>query len=102
METHPMPIDFKNPSYENFMRHMDYREEIENATPSALKNEWKAMLMFLRAWGMEKQWNGYKAPFYPHNAEIVLPYPETRFTSFFTTNTQTINMKTNSISTSFL
>ncbi len=77
MENHPMSVNFRDPSYENFMQHMDYREEIENATPSALKNEWKAMLMFLRAWGKERQWNGYKSPYYAVNQEIILPYPET-------------------------
>jgi len=35
------------------------------------------MLMFLRAWGLEKQWNGYKSPYYAVNLEINLPYPET-------------------------
>ncbi len=77
MDNHPMPVDFRKPSYENFIKHMDYREEIEDATPCALKNEWKAMLMFLRAWGMEKQWSGYKSPYYAAHHEITLPYPET-------------------------
>jgi len=77
MERHSIQVDFRNPSYENFIKHMDYREEIEHATPSALKNEWKAMLMFLKAWGIEKQWNRYKSPYYATNQDIILPYPET-------------------------
>lgn len=26
MEIHPIPVDFRNPDYENFIRHTDYRE----------------------------------------------------------------------------
>jgi NRPS condensation-like uncharacterized protein len=36
METHTAPVDFRNPNFENFLRHMDYREQIEQATPNAL------------------------------------------------------------------
>ena len=77
MEKHPMPVNFRNLSYENFIRHMDYREEIENATPNALKHQWKAMKMFMRAWGFDKRWPQYRVPFCPENVEILLPYPET-------------------------
>ena len=52
METHKVGIDFRNPTYENFIRHMDYREEIEGATASALKHEVKTMRTFLESYGM--------------------------------------------------
>jgi len=54
MENHPAPVDFRNPTPENFLRHVDYRLEFENppATPNALKHEKKAMLMFLRAYNL--------------------------------------------------
>lgn len=51
METHPCPVDFRNPSYKNFIRHMDYREQIEGSKWGALKHEWQAMRMFLKAYG---------------------------------------------------
>ena len=76
METHPVvPVDFRNPNYENFIRHMDYREQVEGATPNALANEWKAMLMFLRAYGIPR-WD-YKLPPVPHSHKRMLPYPNT-------------------------
>ena len=54
MEMHPMPVDFRNLTPENFLQHVDYRLEIENppATPNALKHEKKAILMFLRAFNL--------------------------------------------------
>lgn len=77
MENHAMPVDFKNPSYENFIRHMDYREQVEKATSQALRHEWKTMTMFLRAYGIADNWVKYKAPHYTPNNDIVIPYPET-------------------------
>jgi hypothetical protein len=50
MENHIVPVDFRNPSYENFFRHMDYREQLEKASPNGLAHEWKAMEMFLWAY----------------------------------------------------
>ncbi len=75
METHVVPVDFRNPDYENFIRHMDYREQIEGATPNALANEWKTMRMFLRAYGIQS-WD-YKLPLIPRSHKRMLPYPET-------------------------
>jgi len=39
METHTRPIDFRNPSYENFINHMDYREQIEKTGKRMENNE---------------------------------------------------------------
>lgn len=75
MQRHKMPVDFQNPSYENFRHHMDYREEIENATGNALIHEWKTMKMFLDAYGM-KHWP-YKPPHVPKKQRRILPFPET-------------------------
>jgi len=75
MEHHLMPVDFKNPNYENFRRHMDYREEIEQASPHALKHEWKTMRMFLEAFGIPI-WP-YKPPYAPENGQRLLPFPDT-------------------------
>jgi integrase len=75
METHAVPVDFRNPTYENFLRHMDYREQVEHATPCALKHEWKCMQMFLRVYGIP-YWD-YKAPSVPPSHKRILPYPET-------------------------
>jgi len=50
-------------------------EQVEGATPNALANEWKAMLMFLRAYGIPR-WD-YKLPPIPHSHKRMLPYPNT-------------------------
>lgn len=52
MEKHHVPVNFRNPSFENFIQHMDYREQVEGAGFSIGKHEWQAMRMFLTAWGI--------------------------------------------------
>ena len=71
MENHPCLVDFRNPSYENFVRHMDYREQVEGASPHALAHEWKTMQMFLRAYGIPIR--PYKLP--PTSSKRILPFP---------------------------
>ena len=56
---HPMPVHIDNPREEDWIRHSDYREQIEGAT-SALHNEWKAIKDMLQAYNM-KTWN-YRPP----------------------------------------
>lgn len=87
METHKIPIDFRHPTLTNFIQHMDYREQIEHATPYALEHEWQAMQMFLRAYGIKK-WC-YKPPSKPQSHKRILPYPDIVhkfFTYKYTTN----------------
>lgn len=77
METHIIPVDFRNPNKENFFKHMDYREQYEFTDGkgySALSHEWRAMKMFLRAYGMEK-WD-YKPPSFPLYKAKIVPFPE--------------------------
>jgi integrase len=74
MENHSIPINFSKPNYEQFIRHMDYRETYENAGACALHNEWLAMSMFLKAYGFT--WK-YRPPIRPEHNEIILPFPET-------------------------
>ena len=74
METHPSPVDFRNPTYENWIRHSDYREQLEGAT-TALRNEWKTMKMFLTAYNIPV-WN-YKPPIQPKSKAVKLPLPNT-------------------------
>ena len=74
MEKHQVPIDFRNPSYTNFIRHMDYREQVEQCT-FALSNEWKTMKMFLKAYGMPI-WD-YRPPLCPKNKARYIPLPDT-------------------------
>ena len=74
MENHPMPVNFSNPNYENFRRHMDYREEIEQASPNALVHEWKTMRMFLEAFNIPI-WP-YKPPIVPKHKKRILPFPD--------------------------
>ena len=74
METHIVPVNFRNPTVENFMAHMDYREQVENAGNGALSNEWKTMRMFLKAYGIEI-WS-YKAPSLPVYRARIIPFPD--------------------------
>jgi integrase len=75
MERHKISIDFNNLNYTQFIRHMDYRERVENATPDALKHEWKSMRMFLKAYCIDN-WS-YRAPPAPKPPMRILPFPET-------------------------
>jgi integrase len=80
MEKHPCPVDFRNLTAENFLRHIDYRLELENppATPNALKHEKKAILMFLRAYNLySDQWKKLvKTPPVTDSEEnIEVPFP---------------------------
>lgn len=77
METHPCPVDFRNPTFENFIRHCDYREEIEQATPGAMKHEWKTMRMFLQAYGIPLDTWPYRPPTSVLRKPRILPYPDT-------------------------
>jgi len=80
MEMHTIGVNFRNPSFGNFIKHMDYREQIEKASPDALNHEWKAIKMFLRAWsipfGIGTEWD-YKPPPSHRNRLRILPFPET-------------------------
>lgn len=74
METfNPLAVDLINPNYENFIRHMDYREQ-NGATESALRHEWDAIKMFLRAYGLPL-WP-YKPPKRQEPRLRMLPMPE--------------------------
>ncbi len=55
MELHPCPIDFRNLSFEQVLKHFDYRIEVENATSNALAHEKKAIMMFIRAYGLKPE-----------------------------------------------
>jgi len=74
MQNHKIPVDFNNPNYKNFRQHMDYREEIEKATPHALRHEWKAMQLFLETYDIPK-WP-YKPPIAPEHKKRNLPFPD--------------------------
>ena len=74
MQNHKIPVDFQNPTYQNFRKHMDFREEIEKASPHALKHEWKTMRMFLEAFNIPI-WP-YKPPYAPKKKQRILPFPD--------------------------
>ena len=80
METHTISVNFYNPSFDNFLRHMDYREQIEHATSNALIHQWKAMQTFLRAYGIPFgegiTWD-YKPPSAQQPRKRMLPLPDT-------------------------
>jgi len=75
MQNHPCPVNIQHPTLENFIHHLDYRREIENASPNALKHEYKAMQMLLRAYGLPP-WN-IKLPAAPKHSLRILPMPNT-------------------------
>lgn len=77
MEKHICPINFRKPTYENFIRHMDYREQFDfkdGRGHGALRHEWQTMKMFLKAYGIPK-WD-YKPPTVPTYKVIPIPFPE--------------------------
>jgi integrase len=55
MELHACPVDFRNLTPESVLKHFDYRIEVEKATAHALAHEKKAIVMFLRAYGLKKE-----------------------------------------------
>jgi len=60
MEFHLCPVDFRNLTVENVIRHIDYRIDHENATRDALRHERDALYMFLRAFKMfSDEWREY-------------------------------------------
>lgn len=80
METHSCPIDFRNLNVEDFIKHIDYRIEFENATPNALKHEKKAIMMFLKAFKQyTEDWKKYvkTPPIVESEDNIFVPFPET-------------------------
>jgi len=74
-ELHPyMPLNLREPTYENFVRHLDYRIQIEKLSIYAEHHLWKAMKMYLRCIG-EKPWD-YKPRPKPKSKKRILPFPE--------------------------
>ena len=79
MSKHTVSVDFFNPDPDNFIKHMDYREEIEEVHPSVLKYEWTVMQKILTAYAIEfgkgKNWY-YKPPGIPPPKPRHIPLPE--------------------------
>lgn len=76
MENHQVSVDFRNPTYQNFIRHMDYREQIERAGYGALGREWDTMKMFLRAYGIPLSDWPYNPPSRPYYTAKTVPLPD--------------------------
>lgn len=76
MEQHKVPVDFRNPNIDNFIRHMDYREQIENAGYGALSREYDTYKMFLKAYGLKISDFPYKPPSRPQYSVKIVPYPD--------------------------
>jgi len=73
METHICPVDLREPSPENFIQHMDYREQIDHAT-TQLKHERAAFYMYLRCLGIDNTPFYYKPPSI-ESREAPIAYP---------------------------
>jgi site-specific recombinase XerD len=81
MEMHACPVDFRDLTPESVLKHFDYRLEIENATAHAIAHEKKAIMMFLRAYGMKKEelelWaQVLKTPPISINEKVNFVYPQ--------------------------
>ena len=77
MSKHPIfPINFNKPNYGQFIAYMDYRETVEKATGYALKNDLRAMHMFLRAFDIDPTQWFYKLPVMPRHKYRKVPFPE--------------------------
>ncbi len=75
MELHPCPVNLREPSKENFLRHMDYREQVEHCGNGALKHEAEAFRLYLRAIGVNPAEYRYKPP-RPLPKEVIVAYPD--------------------------
>lgn len=74
-ELHPyLPLKLTKPDYINFIRHLDYRIQLENFSINAEHHLWKAMKMYLRCIG-QKPWD-YKPRPKPKSSKRILPFPE--------------------------
>jgi|GEM_PF-2014545 len=81
MELHPCHVDFRNLTPKQVLNHFDYRIEIEKATAHALAHEKKAIMMFLRAYGLKQEemelWSQVlKTPPVIINDKIDFVYPQ--------------------------
>ena len=69
-------VDILDPNRQNFFHHMDYREQMQGAGWGALKHQWQAMIMALRAFGIDyKSWH-YRPPHRPRYQVIPIPLPK--------------------------
>jgi integrase len=80
MERHACPVDLRHPTPENFLRHVDYRQDVDNppGTPNALKHEKRALLMLLRATKQfTDDWEGYikTPPVHDDDGNDFIPLP---------------------------
>ncbi len=75
MVEHPCPVQLFPPDYENFVRHIDYRIQIENAGPHALRHEIKVINMINRAFGQTEF--KVRLPTPPKSHMRILPFPDT-------------------------
>jgi len=76
MENHKVSVNFRDPTFKNFIKHMDYREQVENAGYGALGREWDTMKMFLRAYGIPSSDWPYRPPSRPYYIAKTIPLPD--------------------------
>ncbi len=69
-------VDFRNLNYENVIRHLDYREQVEGCGCGALKHEWQAIRMFILAFGFNPDEWRYRPPKNPKYRTIPIVFPE--------------------------
>lgn len=74
MAKHAAPVNWQDPQKEQFINHVDYRLQIEDATANAIHNEWKALRMVLRAYGIEP-WD-IRLPPRKRTSKRIIPLPD--------------------------
>lgn len=71
------PIDFLNFNHEQAILFLDYRYSNERATATAIKNDWKVICTFAKAFGLDyEKWN-YIPPPEPKPKVKIIPFPKT-------------------------
>lgn len=84
METYEVPVCFFPPEYDNFARHMRYRE-FQGAGFYALKHEKQAIMMYARAFNLGKIFKEYRLPREPEKSnyyDVPFPYDVIKFSTF--------------------
>jgi integrase len=78
MSVHPvLPVDWLKFDVNQIIAYLEHREYIENASKCAVKNEWKAVKTFARAYGIDPDTWGYIPPSIPKAKKKIVPLPET-------------------------
>lgn len=71
------PVDFLHLTADQAIAFLDYRELEEKASPVAIKNDWKVIKTFTRAYGIDASTWNYRPPRTPQAKIKIIPLPNT-------------------------